>query len=65
MRVEVTDTAEFYLGNDWEARIVEKLCRYNVNGVEGWGATEWQYKNFGGRPLKYKQSDSIIQSNLK
>ncbi|XP_058820451.1 uncharacterized protein LOC131682750 [Topomyia yanbarensis] len=42
---------EFYIGKDSECRIVEQLCNFEVNGLKGWGAAEWQYKNFDGFPV--------------
>lgn len=36
---------EFFLGLDNECRIVEMFSRFKVNGVKGWGAAEWQYRN--------------------
>lgn len=36
---------EFFLGLENECRIVEMMARFTVNGVPGWGAAEWQYRN--------------------
>ncbi|XP_055591801.1 uncharacterized protein LOC129743713 [Uranotaenia lowii] len=36
----------FFLGIEQECRIVEQLCDFKVNGLAGWGAAEWQYRNF-------------------
>lgn len=36
---------EFYLGLEKECRIVEMMSKFNVNGISGWGAAEWQYRN--------------------
>lgn len=36
---------EFYLGVENECRIVEMMSKFTVNGVRGWGAAEWQYRN--------------------
>uniref|UniRef100_A0A1B6EEL4 Uncharacterized protein n=2 Tax=Clastoptera arizonana TaxID=38151 RepID=A0A1B6EEL4_9HEMI len=54
VQVIVKESAEFYYGNNWEARIVENLCRFVVNGIEGWGATEWQYRNYTSRRTEIK-----------
>ena len=34
----------FYMGQDWEARIHERMCFFKVNGVKGWGISEWDYR---------------------
>jgi len=44
-----------YFGEDWEARIVERFVRYNINGEEGWGVSEWEYRNKSGRVDVYNQ----------
>lgn len=33
------------MGEQSESCIVETWCDFKVNGVKGWGATEWQYQN--------------------
>lgn len=45
MQVNVTDSPTFYIGQEQECRIVERLAKFTVNGVDGWGAAEWQYRN--------------------
>ncbi|CAH0555739.1 unnamed protein product [Brassicogethes aeneus] len=49
VQVNVVDCPYFYLSKDWESKVVERLCKFKVNGVEGWGAAEWQYRNIQGR----------------
>ncbi|CAL1532789.1 unnamed protein product [Lymnaea stagnalis] len=34
----------FYMGQDWDAKIYERFCNYLVNGVKGWGISEWDYR---------------------
>lgn len=41
---------EFYIGTEAECRIVEQFCEFEVNGVKGWGAAEWQYRHVNGLP---------------
>lgn len=49
VEVDVIDSPEFYISKDWEGRIVERLCKFKVNGINGWGAAEWMYRNIEGR----------------
>lgn len=44
VKCEVQDRAVFYMGLAWEARIVERMCKFTVNGVKGWGISEWDYQ---------------------
>ncbi|KRT80738.1 hypothetical protein AMK59_4916, partial [Oryctes borbonicus] len=44
IKVHVTDSPYFYISKDWEAKIFERLCSFNVNNLNGWGAAEWQYR---------------------
>ncbi|XP_054280751.1 uncharacterized protein LOC128998577 isoform X2 [Macrosteles quadrilineatus] len=52
MKVHVEETTELFLGLTWEARIVEGLCRFSINRVDGWGCVEWMYAHSDGRPFK-------------
>jgi hypothetical protein len=45
------------MGWEWEARIVENLAHFTVNGVAGWGAVEWEYRHLGGRPGAVASND--------
>ena len=56
-QVKVIDTVEVFIGWEWEARILERFCEYTVDGVPGWGVSEWHYRHFGGRPQKYEDQD--------
>jgi hypothetical protein len=40
---------EFYIGDEWEARVVERMAKFIVNGVPGWGIAEWMYRNTLGK----------------
>ena len=44
LELSVLQRTEVYYGNDWESRIVERMCRYKLNGVDGWGFSEFQYR---------------------
>ncbi|XP_018574444.2 uncharacterized protein LOC108913376 [Anoplophora glabripennis] len=51
VKVNVIDSPYFYISKDWEAKIFESLCEFEVNGVKGWGAAEWQYRNIEGKTV--------------
>lgn len=46
---EVLHRPVFYLGREWEGKVYEQMCRYNVNGVKGYGFSEWEYRNLAGK----------------
>lgn len=48
MKSHSTITA--YMGEQRECCLIEKWCDCEVNGVEGWGAVEWQYKTEPNTP---------------
>jgi hypothetical protein len=50
VQVNSTESAELFIGWNWEARVVEHFAHFTVNGVAGWGAVEWEYRHLGGRP---------------
>ncbi|KAK9695154.1 hypothetical protein QE152_g33049 [Popillia japonica] len=52
IKVHITDSPHFYISKDWEAKIYERLCRYTVNNLKGWGAVEWQYRNVRGKDVE-------------
>lgn len=52
VKVQTHDCPEFFIGEEAECRIVEQLCAFEVNGVKGWGAAEWQYRHVTGLPEK-------------
>lgn len=47
VQCEVVHRPVFYLGQDWEAKVYEQMCRYIVNGVKGYGFSEWEYRHLG------------------
>ncbi|KAK7107098.1 uncharacterized protein [Littorina saxatilis] len=49
MQCDVLDCPIFYMGVEWDAKINERFCRYTVNGVKGWGISEWEYGNYVGK----------------
>ena len=57
VHVTALDSSVFYVGWEWEARIHEGLCRFQVNGVPGWGVSEFMYRNTTGRPEEYVRRD--------
>lgn len=57
VKVQVTDSSTLYIGWEWEARIIENFCQFEVNGVKGWGCAEFCYRHLQGRPKSYAQHD--------
>ena len=59
IQVRVVDTVEVFMGWSWEARILERFCDYTVDGIRGWGVSEWHFKNDGGegRPKELEAND--------
>ncbi|GAB6023464.1 hypothetical protein CHUAL_008243 [Chamberlinius hualienensis] len=48
---KVIESPEVFIGPQWEARVVERMCTYRVNGKRAWGFAEWEYRHHGGRPI--------------
>ena len=61
----MVDAVEIFMGWEWEARIVERFCRYEVDGAPGWGVSEWHYRNYNGRPSCYADNDPEDVKNAK
>lgn len=58
VQVNVEESPIFHIGWEWEAKIHERMCKYIVNGVRGWGISEFMYRNMaGGRPEEYNEKD--------
>lgn len=57
VQVNVVEEPKFYIGWEWEAKIVERMCTYSVNGVPGWGISEFMYRNMTGRPEEFTEKD--------
>ena len=64
-QVRTLDTVEVFLGWQWEARILERFCQISVDGVPGWGVSEWHYRNFGGRPQALADKDPEYTKNVE
>ncbi|CAG0913305.1 unnamed protein product [Notodromas monacha] len=48
---------ELRFGWEWESRVIERYSKCTMNGVKGWGVTEWAYRNFSGRPEECAAAD--------
>jgi len=59
IQVKVLDTVEVFIGWQWEARILERFCEYVIDGVPGWGVSEWHYRHYGGRPEAHSEADPV------
>lgn len=50
VEVEVIDSPIFYLGEESESKVYERMSRFLVNGtIKGWGCSEFQYRNLKGK----------------
>ncbi len=56
-KVKVLDLVEVRMGWQWEARVVERFCEFTVDGVPGWGISEWHWRAYGGRPKALEETD--------
>ena len=43
LEVEVIETRQFYIGDGRDAKIYERYARYFLDGMEGYGLSEWEY----------------------
>lgn len=41
----VQEAPIFYIGEGRDAKIHERMCTYDINGLPGWGISEWDYRN--------------------
>ena len=57
VQVNVLEQPQFYIGWEWEAKIVERMCTFTANGVPGWGISEFMYRNMTGRPQEFTDKD--------
>ncbi|XP_045197866.2 uncharacterized protein LOC123552343 [Mercenaria mercenaria] len=48
LKVEVIETRQFYIGDGRDAKIYERYARYFLDGMEGYGLSEWEYCNTDG-----------------
>lgn len=45
MHVEGHTKAKLLMGEECECTIIESWCNFDVNGMKGYGAVEWEYRN--------------------
>ncbi|XP_045128767.1 uncharacterized protein LOC123514740 [Portunus trituberculatus] len=64
VEVYVVEAPEFYIGWEWETRVVERMVTYRINGRKGWGLAEWDYRHHGGRPRAYSFTDPAWTADL-
>ncbi|XP_077291561.1 uncharacterized protein LOC143914977 isoform X2 [Arctopsyche grandis] len=64
VEVQVHHQSEHFVSNHWDARMVERFVHYKVNGVQGWGVSEFHYNNKKGRPEKYRENDPTWYKSL-
>ncbi|XP_066995909.2 uncharacterized protein [Anabrus simplex] len=57
VQVNVEHQAVHYVGWNWEARMVERFVKYEVNGIPGRGVSEFHYHRSEGRPEDYSKTD--------
>ncbi|XP_070544378.1 rifampicin phosphotransferase-like isoform X2 [Ptychodera flava] len=50
-RCEVNTTEMLYCGTNWGGVVHERLCTFTLNGIKGWGVSEFEYRHTGGCPL--------------
>lgn len=65
LQVEVEHQAEHYTGANWEARMVERFVKCKLDGVPGYGVSEFHYNNKNGRPEEYAVNDPKWYKNLR
>lgn len=52
------------MGWEWEGRVLERFCQYTVDGVPGWGVSEWHFRHRGGRPKELAAKDPEYTQNV-
>ncbi|XP_044271324.1 uncharacterized protein LOC123015587 isoform X2 [Tribolium madens] len=65
MQVNVLHSPHFYISKDWESKVVERLCTFEINGMKGWGAAEWQYRNVREKKCKCDNEMVMLNSDKK
>lgn len=58
------DIFYFYMGKDWDSKVHERVCTYYVNGVRGWGISEWDYRNYAGKAVEKAKAEER-RANLR
>ncbi|XP_077993169.1 uncharacterized protein LOC144447138 [Glandiceps talaboti] len=51
LRCEANTTAVFYCSPNWDGIVHERLCTFTLNGLKGWGVSEFEYRHKGGCPV--------------
>lgn len=49
LKVTKTDSAVYYCGWNWEAKLHSYMCKASVNGINGFGMCEFEYRNINGK----------------
>jgi hypothetical protein len=57
VQVTVEYESVHYVSEEWEARMVERFCKFSVNGARGRGVSEFHYRHRAGRPETAAASD--------
>ncbi|XP_053606654.1 uncharacterized protein LOC128673079 [Plodia interpunctella] len=57
VEVQVEHESTHYVSDEWEARMVERFCRFTVNNVPGNGVSEFHYRHKDGRPETVTKND--------
>lgn len=59
------ETQELHIGWEWEARIIERRCKFIIDGIEGYGISECMYRHTEGRPEEYSKTDPEWVKDVK
>lgn len=46
-----------YVSDEWDARMVERFCKFTVNNIPGRGVSEFHYRHTDGRPESVAKND--------
>ncbi|GFR86480.1 hypothetical protein ElyMa_006053600 [Elysia marginata] len=57
MKCSRVEVFYFYMGKDWDSKVHERVCNYTVNGVKGWGISEWDYRNYAGKAVEEAKAE--------
>ncbi|XP_026487221.2 uncharacterized protein LOC113394210 [Vanessa tameamea] len=57
IQVLVEYESTHYVSQEWDARMVERFCKFIVNGVPGRGVSEFHYRHKDGRPESVAKND--------
>ena len=41
----MVDKQGVFLGWEWECELVERFCEFTVDGVRGWGVSEFHFRH--------------------